>query len=397
MLLSTQDITDQRNLERQMLHSQKLESLGVLAGGIAHDFNNLLAGVLGNADLALMDVAPTSPARESLTGISQAARRASELCRQLLAYSGKGRFHVQPVDLAELVHEMGQLLSISISKKAVLKYQFAPDLPAIEADATQLRQVIMNLILNASEAIGERSGAISLTTGMIRCDADYLGGAYCAEGIGPGDFVYLEIADTGHGMDRAIRDRIFDPFFTTKFTGRGLGLAAVLGIVRGHRGAIRVYSEPERGTTFKILFPASSQLAPAAMDKTRSSEHWQGKGMILVVDDEEAIRSLSRRMLERSGFSVITATDGREAVERFRLRMDDIVLVVLDLTMPHLDGEACFRLLRELKPDVKVLLSSGYNEQDVVSLFAGRSPAAFIQKPYTTNELLAKVREVLGE
>ena len=396
MLLSTQDITDQRNLERQMLHSQKLESLGVLAGGIAHDFNNLLAGVLGNADLALMDVAPTSPARESLTGISQAARRASELCRQLLAYSGKGRFHVQPVDLAELVQEMGQLLSISISKKAVLKYHFAPDLPAIEADATQLRQVIMNLILNASEAIGERSGAISLTTGRICCDADYLAGAYCAEGIGPGDFVYLEIADTGHGMDRAIRDRIFDPFFTTKFTGRGLGLAAVLGIVRGHRGAIRVYSEPERGTTFKLLFPASAQLAPRAMDKAKANERWQGKGTILVVDDEESIRSLSRRMLERSGFSVTTATDGRDAIEKFQLDRNGIVLVVLDLTMPHLDGEACFRLLRESKPDVKVLLSSGYNEQDVVSLFAGRSPAAFIQKPYTTQELLAKVREVLG-
>jgi PAS domain S-box-containing protein len=397
MLLSTQDITEQRNLERQMLHSQKLESLGVLAGGIAHDFNNLLAGVLGNADLALMDIAPTSPARESLTGIGQAARRASELCRQLLAYSGKGRFQVQPVDLAELVHEMGQLLSISISKKAVLRYQFAPGLPAIEADATQLRQVIMNLILNASEAIGERSGVISLTTGMIRCDAEYLGGAYCAEGICPGDFVYLEIADTGQGMDRAIRDRIFDPFFTTKFTGRGLGLAAALGIVRGHHGAIRVYSEPERGTTFKILFPASSQLAPKGLDRAQVSERWQGKGTILVVDDEESIRNLSRRMLERSGFSVITATDGRDAFEKFRLDHQHIVLVVLDLTMPHLDGEACFRLLRESKPDVKVLLSSGYNEQDVVSLFAGKSPAAFIQKPYTTQELIAKVREVLGE
>jgi two-component system, cell cycle sensor histidine kinase and response regulator CckA len=397
MLLTTQDITEQRNLERQMLHSQKLESLGVLAGGIAHDFNNLLAGVLGNADLALMDVAPSSPARESLTGISQAARRASELCRQLLAYSGKGRYQVQPVNLAELVHEMGPLLAISISKKAVLKYQFAPDLPAIEADATQLRQVIMNLILNASEAIGERNGVISLTTGLVHCDAEYLGGAYCAEGIVPGDFVYLEIADTGQGMDRAIRDRIFDPFFTTKFMGRGLGLAAVLGIVRGHRGAIRVYSEPERGTTFKLLFPASPDLTPRPLDKARASAPWQGKGLILVVDDEEAIRSLSRRMLERSGFAVVTASDGREAIEKFRIDQDTIVLVVLDLTMPHLDGEACFRMLREIKPDVKVLLSSGYNEQDVVSLFAGKCPAAFIQKPYATRDLITKVREVLGE
>ncbi len=396
MLLSTQDVTDQRNLERQMLHSQKLESLGVLAGGIAHDFNNLLAGVLGNADLALADLEPCSPARESLAGISQAARRASELCRQLLAYSGKGRFQVQPIDLAELVHEMGQLLTISISKKAVLKYHFAPDLPSIEADATQIRQVIMNLILNASEAIGEQSGVISLSTGAARYDAEYLAGAYCAEQITPGEFVYLEVSDTGHGMDRPTQDRIFDPFFSTKFTGRGLGLAAVLGIVRGHRGAIRVYSEPERGTMFKLLFPAGTNVKARAADRARGNDPWRGQGTILVVDDEEAVRSLSRRMLERSGFAVVTANDGRDAVEKFRIDCNAIVLVVLDLTMPHLDGEACFRLLREIKPDVKVLLSSGYNEQDVVSLFTGKSPAGFIQKPYTTHELITRVREALG-
>ena len=395
ILIAAQDMTEQRSLERQMLHSQKLESLGVLAGGIAHDFNNLLAGVLGNADLALTDLSPVSPARESLAAIGTAARRASDLCRQLLAYSGRGRFQVQPVDLAELVHEMGHLLAVSISKKALLKYQFAPKLPAIEADATQVRQVIMNLIVNASEAIGERSGVISLTTGTVQCDAEYLKGAYTAEGIQPGTFVYLEIADTGHGMDRGTLDRIFDPFFTTKFTGRGLGLAAVLGIVRGHRGAIRVYSEPGRGTTFKLLFPASTIDAVHPADKTTMANPWQGAGRVLVVDDEESVRSLTRRMLERSGFAVTTADDGREAIEKFEHAPKDVVLVVLDLTMPHLDGNACFRRLREIRPDVKVLLSSGYNEQDVVGQFAGKTPSGFIQKPYTTAELIAKVRGVL--
>jgi two-component system, cell cycle sensor histidine kinase and response regulator CckA len=394
-LLTIQDITEQRSLERQMLHSQKLESLGVLAGGIAHDFNNLLAGVLGNADLALMDLPPTSPACDSLTAIGTAARRASELCRQLLAYSGKGRFHVQPVDLAELVHEMGHLLSISVSKKAVLKYRFASGLPAIEADATQMRQVIMNLIVNASEAISDRAGFISMTTSLVQCDAEYLKGSYCAEGIQPGTFVCLEIADTGQGMSRATLDRLFDPFFTTKFTGRGLGLAAVLGIVRGHHGAIRVYSEPGRGTTFKLLFPSKPAAIAHPSEKPAASA-WRGEGKILVADDEETVRSLTRRMLERIGFSVITANDGREAADKFSLEPNNIALVLLDLTMPNLDGEACFRLLREMKPDVKVLLSSGYNEQDVVSQFAGRSPAGFIQKPYTSEELVKKVREVLG-
>jgi PAS domain S-box-containing protein len=395
IVAAAQDITEQRSLEQQMLHGQKLESLGVLAGGIAHDFNNLLTGILGNADLALLDLSPVAPARDSLTAIGTAARRAAELCRQLLAYSGKGRFLVQPVDLAELVQEMGHLLSVSISKKVVLNYHFSPDLPTVEADATQMRQVVMNLIVNASEAIGERSGVISVTTELAHCDADYLKGSYCAEDLQPGDFVSLEIADSGHGMDRATLDRIFDPFFTTKFTGRGLGLAAVLGIVRGHHGAIHVYSEPGRGTTFKLLFPASSAAISNAAGRSTQAAPWQGKGQILVVDDEESVRTLGRRMLERSGFSVITAADGREALDRFGPLRDDIALVLLDLTMPHLDGEACFHALRQMKADVKVVLSSGYNEQDVVNLFSGKGLAGFIQKPYTTDELLAKVREIL--
>jgi two-component system cell cycle sensor histidine kinase/response regulator CckA len=395
LIFAGQDITEKRAMEQQMLHTQKLESLGVLAGGIAHDFNNLLTGILGNADLALAELSPMAPARECLDDIGVAARRASELCRQLLAYSGKGRFVVQPVDLAELVREMGHLLAVSISKKAALQYHFADGLSAIEADATQLRQVVMNLIVNASEAIGDRAGVIAVRTGLAACDESYLRGCFCAHGIQPGDFVYLEVSDTGQGMERATLERIFDPFFTTKFTGRGLGLAAVLGIVRGHRGAIRVYSEPGHGTTFKLLFPTSRSTARPAIAPAATLAPWTGEGIILLVDDEEVVRRIGRRMLERVGFTVLTAMDGRDAVAQFERDRDRIRLVVLDLTMPQLDGEACFRALRQLKPDVKVLLTSGFNEQEAINAFAGKGLAGFVQKPFTSEELLAKVRSIL--
>jgi two-component system cell cycle sensor histidine kinase/response regulator CckA len=398
MVLSVgRDITEQRNLEQQMLHSQKLESLGVLAGGIAHDFNNLLTGILGNADLAKTEMSPLAPSRASLEGIEVAARRAADLCRQLLAYSGRGRFIIEPLSLQELVEEMGHLLGVSISKKVVLKYHFSQGIPAVEADATQLRQVIMNLIVNASEAVGERSGVISITVGLAHCEADYLKSCFGADRLQPGDYVYLEVADTGHGMDKSTMDRIFDPFFSTKFTGRGLGLAAVLGIMRGHRGAIRVYSEPDRGTTFKLLFPASESLAHTRQATTHKSTGYHASGKILLADDEETIRNLGRRMLQRAGFEVVVAADGREAIDKFTSHRDTISLVILDLTMPHADGEACYREMRRLQPGVKVILSSGYNEQDIVNRFAGKGLAGFIQKPYTSEELLAKIREALDQ
>ena len=396
MVLSVgRDITEQRNLEQQMLHSQKLESLGVLAGGIAHDFNNLLTGILGNADLAKTEMSPLAPSRASLEGIEVAARRAADLCRQLLAYSGRGRFVIEPLSLQELVEEMGHLLIVSISKKAVLKYHFSPGIPAVEADATQLRQVLMNLIVNASEAIGERSGVISIAVGLAHCEDDYLKGCFGADRLQPGDYVYLEVADTGQGMDKSTLERIFDPFFSTKFTGRGLGLAAVLGIMRGHHGAIRVYSEPGRGTTFKLLFPASESSVNARQTTAFKSAGYHASGKILLADDEETIRNLGRRMLQRAGFEVVLAADGREAIEKFTSDKDTISLVILDLTMPHADGEACYREMRRLKPGVKVILSSGYNEQDIVNRFAGKGLAGFIQKPYTTEELLDKIREAL--
>jgi len=390
------DEEERRNLEAQVQQAQKLESLGVLAGGIAHDFNNLLTGILGNADLALMALSPVSPARENVQAIENAARRAAELCRQMLAYSGRGRFVVEPVDVSEVVREMAHLLEVSISKKAALKYHFAASLPAVEADATQIRQIVMNLITNASEAIGERSGVITIATGAMECDPEYLKSSYLDEQRPEGRYVYLEVSDTGCGMDEETQARIFDPFFTTKFTGRGLGLAAVLGIVRGHDGAIKVYSEPGRGTTFKVLFPARDRAVKPIDDKPGARDDWRGNGTILLVDDEETVRSVGKSMLERAGFRVLIAEDGRQALDVFRQRCGEIDCVVLDLTMPHMDGEETFRELRRVRGDVRVVLSSGYNEQDVVHRFAGKDLAGFVQKPYQHETLIGQVRNALG-
>ena len=378
----------------QIQQTQKLESLGVLAGGIAHDFNNLLMAVLGHADLALDALPPSAEARDDLAEIRRAAQRATELCKQMLAYSGKGRFVIQPVEMQKVVEEMLHMLRVSISKNAILKLNFAPNLPSVDADASQLRQVVMNLVVNASEAIGERSGVITISTGAMDCDRAYLSESWLDEQLPEGMYVFIEVADTGSGMDAETRPRIFDPFFTTKFTGRGLGLAAVLGIVRGHRGAIKVYSELGRGTTFKVLFPVS-QRAEVREPGSAVRGIYEGKGTVLLVDDDESVRAVGRKMLERIGFTVVTASDGSEAIARFRERADDIICAIVDLTMPHVDGAETFRELRRMRPGVRVILSSGYNEQDVTQRFVGKGLAGFIQKPYQLSTLVAVLKEVL--
>ncbi|MFO0939339.1 MAG: response regulator [Pirellulales bacterium] len=285
---------------------------------------------------------------------------------------------------------------MSISKKCVLKLHLLPSIPPIEADAVQLRQIIMNLIINASDAIGERSGVIALTTGMMYCDRAYLAETYLDENLPEGVYVFLEIADTGCGMSDETRARIFDPFFTTKASGRGLGLAAVLGIVRGHRGALRIYSEIGKGTTFKVALPATNLPAQLVRSAEQLDSTWRGEGTVLVVDDEEAVRSLVRFMLERMGFTVLTACDGREGVALFGSANAEIKLVIVDMTMPHLDGAETFRELRRIQSDVKAILTSGYNEQSAISQFAGKGLAGFIQKPFRFDELLEIVRRVIG-
>jgi two-component system cell cycle sensor histidine kinase/response regulator CckA len=397
------DITDQkraeeerRKLEAQMQHTQKLESLGVLAGGIAHDFNNLLMAILGNADLALSRLPADSPARENLADIERASRRASELCRQMLAYSGRGRFVVEPLSLSATVREMVQMLEVSISKKAALRYHLAEDLPAVDADATQVRQVVMNLITNASDAIGDGNGVISISTGTRYCDRSVLSESYLDDRLAEGRYAYLEVADNGCGMDRNTLARIFDPFFTTKFTGRGLGLAAVLGIVRGHRGAIKVESEPGRGTTFTVLFPVSARRVRAVSRPGTASRAWRGTGTVLLVDDDDSVLSVGRQMIQRSGFRVLTAPNGREALEVFQNHADEVVCVVLDLTMPVMGGEETFRELRRLRPQVPVIMSSGFDELEVRDRLSGAGLTGFIQKPYDSTELRARLQEATG-
>jgi len=381
------------SLERQVQQAQKLESLGVLAGGIAHDFNNILMAVLGHAELALDEISPMSPARLSITEIATAARRAADLCRQMLAYAGKASFAQERVGLRDLVEEMAHLLKTAISKKAILNLNLERDLPPIEADPSQIRQIVMNLIINASEAIGDRSGVITVSVGATRCDEEYLQKTELREDLAPGLYVHLEVTDTGSGMDAETRSRIFDPFFSTKFTGRGLGLAAVLGIVRAHKGALKVYSEPGKGTTFKILFPALENARNGARtSKASPLADWRGKGTILLVDDEESLIALGARMLEHLGFTVLTAADGLQAVELYRERGKEIDLVLMDLTMPHLDGAKAFGELRRLNPDVRVILASGYSHEDVASRFAGKGLDGVLQKPYT----LLKLRESLA-
>jgi two-component system, cell cycle sensor histidine kinase and response regulator CckA len=376
---------EHRRMEEQMLHAQKLESLGVLAGGIAHDFNNILMSIIGNADLALMRINKESPAVENLRQIELASARAADLAKQMLAYSGKGRFVVENHDLNGLLEEMLHMLEVSISKKAVLRLNLSQPLPTVEVDATQVRQIVMNLVINASEAIGERSGVIAITTGCMDCDKNYLKNVWLSENIGEGLYVYLEVADTGSGMTKETLARLFDPFFTTKFSGRGLGMAAVLGIVKGHKGAIRVYSEPGKGSTFKILLPASSRPADL-FNHDIDPQHWQGSGSVLLVDDEETVRGIGSEMLRELGFTPITADDGREGIRIFK-ETPGIAFVILDLTMPHMDGEQCFRELRRLDPGVKVIMTSGYNEHEVTQKFVGKGLAGFLQKPYKFSDL----------
>lgn len=386
---------DKRRLETRILHAQKLESLGILAGGIAHDFNNLLMGMLGHADLALSQMPRESPARENVTQIETAALRAADLTRQMLAYSGKGQFLIQPLKLSKLIEEMVHLLEVSISKRVTLRFSVAQNLPSVLGDPGQLRQVFMNLILNASDAIGDRDGVISVTTGVVKADRDYLAQTYLDENLPEGEYVFAEVSDTGCGMDAETIRRIFDPFFTTKFTGRGLGLAAVLGIVRGLRGAIRVYSHPDAGSTFKVLLPSCDARVLVADQEEAQLEQWRSEGMILVVDDEESVLTVAQRALELRGFSVLTAKDGLKGVELFQQHSGNIRLVLLDMTMPLMDGEEAFSEIKKIKSDTPIVLSSGYTEQETTNRFRGKDLGGFIQKPYRPIELVKKIKALL--
>ena len=380
-----------RELEGRVLHSQKLESLGVLAGGVAHDFNNLLTGVLGSASLALELLPENEPVRQLIKHIERAGTRAADLTRQMLAYSGKGRFEVVAVNLPDLVHDMAQLVKASISKKVVLEFDLAKNPPLIEADATQLRQLVMNLIMNAAEATGDTGGSVVVRTGVIDLDSALLAKVQHEGDLPEGLYVFVEVADTGCGMDTQTQAKMFDPFFTTKFTGRGVGLAAVQGIVRGHRGAFQVRSAPGQGTCFRVLFPASKQPLVRRIAEEPTSAIPYRTGTVLLVDDEDLVRTMAQRVLEHGGFTVRTADGGRAALEAFREHHEQIDAVLLDLTMPDLGGEEVYRKMLEIRSGVPVVVVSGYSEEHVAERFAGIGPVEFLAKPYKAADLVAKL------
>jgi PAS domain S-box-containing protein len=389
------DITERKLAEESIRQSQKLESLGVLAGGIAHDFNNLLTSILGNCNLATMVLAAESPALPYLDQIEKATMRAADLSRQMLAYAGKGKVAIVRVDLNRLVREMTELLSVSLSKKALIRYDLSPVLPEIMADPTQMQQVVMNLVTNASEAIPEGvNGAITLRTGELMVEKTFIQVTSLPVGLNPGRYVTLEVSDTGCGMTPEVIARIFDPFFTTKFTGRGLGLSALLGIVRSHGGGLKVYSEPGKGTSMKVFLPSADPVGVDAATPAGPAP-WRGGGSMLVVDDEIDARAVARAMGTHLGFHVVEASDGEEAVAIFQRRKGEFALVLMDLTMPRMDGREAFLRMREIDPGVPVVLTSGFSENDAVSDFAGRGLAGFLPKPYQRAQFEAILRKAL--
>ncbi len=395
IILLAEDVTERRRAESALRQAQKLESLGVLAGGIAHDFNNLLTAILGNTELALERAQENPPLRAALQRVESATQRGADLARQLLAYAGKARFSVRPLDLNALIREMGELLSVSISKKVTLLTDLQPGLPPVAADSAQFQQVVMNLVTNASEAIGERAGTVILRTRAVTYTKADLVAAFPGQLLDPGRYVRLEVQDNGCGMDVETIGRIFDPFFTTKFTGRGLGLSAMLGIVRGHRAGLRVESATDKGTTFILLFPASEtalEVVPSAPTSAPTAT-----GTVLVVDDEGIIRELARGALQGAGFQVLEARDGLEGVQLFEKEKDNIHLVLLDMTMPRMGGAEAFRRIRALSPTCPVLLTSGYTQKESLESLADLPPDGFLQKPFRIRELVTKVREILRD
>ncbi len=389
---------EQRKLQAQLQQAQKLESLGVLAGGIAHDFNNLLTAILTNAELVLRGLSPSSPTRPNIKEIKTAAVRATDLTAQMLAYAGSGKFQIEPFNLNELVEETSQLLHASISKNALLRLEFADDLPDVEGDAGQIRQIVMNLIMNASEAGGDEGVVITLRTSAVEASRADLSETYLDQRLPTGRYVCLEISDTGCGMDEETKAKLFDPFFTTKFAGRGLGLAAVLGIVRSHHGTVDIQSRPGKGTTFKVLLPVAQQIRQVASDHRHAETRADlgETGTVLIVDDEENVRKATGWALTSSGFTIVTAPDGQTAVELFAERPNEIAVVLLDLTMPGMPSSETLKELQRIRSDVPVIICSGYSQEDVAGRFTGRGPAGFLKKPYELETLVGKIRDAIG-
>ncbi len=377
-------------MERKLLDAQKLESLGLLAGGIAHDFNNLLAVILGHAGILRERDEGLAPgqAEESLSKIEETCRRAAELVRQMLAYSGRGRFQVQAMDLNKELEGIAHLLTVSLPKDVVLRFELGHVLPAVEADPSQVQQVVLNLVTNAAEAMTDSGGQISLRTGVKSMDAAAIGALKAAESMVPGRFLWLEVEDEGCGMDEATQARVFDPFFTTKFTGRGLGLAAMQGIVRGHQGGVSLQSTVGEGTRFRVYFPALEGSLPEATILETQRAKFKGEGLVLVVDDEPAIRDMGRMLLERVGFQVILASDGFEALDLYRVHHEELALVLMDVVMPRMGGIEALHRMREIDGAVPVLMVSGYGQEEALAELEARGEVGFLPKPFSRQALM---------
>lgn len=391
------NIGERKQMEERLLRSQKLESLGLISSGVAHDFNNLLATILGNSSLATDAISREHPAFRPLCEVQIASRRASELTQQMLAYAGRAAFAIRPVDLSTAVREIGSLLETTISKKVTLKLDLTPELPYIDGDEGQIQQIIMNLVINASEAIGENPGEIRVSTRALhRFEND---GFENSQGAAkPGRYVAFEVSDSGCGMSEETKLRIFDPFFTTKKNGRGIGLATVLGIVRNHHGALLVDSHLGHGTTFRVVFPAGES-QPAARPRTVAAAREQlwGNETILVADDDEGIRRMNRAALERFGYKVLLAADGDEAVRLYRQHKGEIAVVLLDWAMPVMNGDEALARIIEIDPTARVLMSSGYAETGTLKRDGKPLIAGFVQKPYTTTQIVERLRGVISE
>ncbi|MEO1368495.1 MAG: response regulator, partial [Acidobacteriota bacterium] len=363
---------------------------------IAHDFNNILMAILGNADLCLEDDGLNVNVERRLNAISDAGRRAAELCQQMLAYAGKGNFEERDIDLSVLAGETLDILRVSIADNTRITTDLATDIPAVSGDPSKISQLVLNLLSNAAEAIGHGGGELRVTTGVRHLDGDDHGRLALAEPIPEGPYVFVRVRDDGEGMDEETRRRLFDPFFTTKFAGRGLGMAAALGILRSHGGAIAVDSAPGRGTTVEAYFPALDRSVGDASSRTPDAvRRWRPTGTVLVVDDEAVVRDVVELILRNTGFDVLTAASGGEALEIYRAEGERISGVIMDLTMPGLDGLATFERLREINPEIKVLLSSGYSGDTLIERYLEKGFAGFIAKPYRPSTLRAALREAM--
>jgi two-component system cell cycle sensor histidine kinase/response regulator CckA len=394
LFIFASDITQQEHFQKneinflkQLQFTQKMESLGSLSGGIAHKFNNLLMGILGNTGLAESEISPDSTAHLYISDIKKASKELIDLTKQLLAYSGQGKFKEENINLNTLISDIEKLIYALVSQNIIIRLNLAKNMKLIRGDLSQIQQLLLNIAQNAAESYQNKNGSVTISTGIMYCDQNYLDKTLPPSKTKPGEYAFVEISDSGNGIDREDLHKIFDPFFSTKFVGRGLGLAAVMGIIKGHEGSINIYSEPEEGTTFKVLFPVIREQVECNNNFNKLSNNNNKLCNVLVIDDEPWVRRVVARILKKLGFNPIVCKNGEEGVQNFLKHKNQISFIFLDLTMPVMGGTEVFREIRKVNPKVPVILSSGYNEEEIIQKFSGKGLAGFLQKPFSFESL----------